>query len=166
MGRLIVLTTPRARAGLPAGRRRDATRSALRARRQSALDELLARPATDDVIAVHEPFFNELARRAPPPHRLARLSARRRAAGRRGRTTSKPSGARRLLRMLWQAVGYEITFDRGEADDDRQAIEPGPRPTVGEIHGVAGPVVVARGLAATRLYNVVEVGQARPRRAR
>ena len=35
---------------------------------------------------------------------------------------------------------------------------------VGEIHGVAGPVVVARGLTATRLYNVVEVGHARPRR--
>jgi V/A-type H+/Na+-transporting ATPase subunit A len=33
--------------------------------------------------------------------------------------------------------------------------------TVGEIHGVAGPVVVARGLAETRLYNVVEVGHAR-----
>jgi V/A-type H+/Na+-transporting ATPase subunit A len=32
---------------------------------------------------------------------------------------------------------------------------------VGEIHGVAGPVVVARGLAETRLYNVVEVGHAR-----
>jgi V/A-type H+-transporting ATPase subunit A len=31
---------------------------------------------------------------------------------------------------------------------------------VGEIHGVAGPVVVARGLTATRLYNVVEVGHA------
>src|SRR6185503_4919610 len=27
-------------------------------------------------------------------------------------------------------------------------------------HGVAGPVVVARGLTATRLYNVVEVGEA------
>ena len=32
---------------------------------------------------------------------------------------------------------------------------------VGEIHGVAGPVVVAKGLPATRLYNVVEVGHAR-----
>jgi V/A-type H+-transporting ATPase subunit A len=32
---------------------------------------------------------------------------------------------------------------------------------VGEIHGVAGPVVVARGLTETRLYNVVEVGHAR-----
>ena len=31
---------------------------------------------------------------------------------------------------------------------------------VGEIHGVAGPVVVAKGLTATRLYNVVEVGHA------
>jgi V/A-type H+/Na+-transporting ATPase subunit A len=30
----------------------------------------------------------------------------------------------------------------------------------GEIHGVAGPVVVARGLPGTRLYNVVEVGHA------
>lgn len=35
-----------------------------------------------------------------------------------------------------------------------------PVAEVGEIHGVAGPVVVARGLTATRLYNVVEVGQA------
>jgi V/A-type H+-transporting ATPase subunit A len=32
---------------------------------------------------------------------------------------------------------------------------------VGQIHGVAGPVVVAKGLPATRLYNVVEVGHAR-----
>jgi len=31
---------------------------------------------------------------------------------------------------------------------------------VGKIHGVAGPVVVAKGLTATRLYNVVEVGHA------
>jgi V/A-type H+-transporting ATPase subunit A len=36
----------------------------------------------------------------------------------------------------------------------------GPTYEVGEIHGVAGPVVVARGLPAARLYNVVEVGQA------
>jgi V/A-type H+-transporting ATPase subunit A len=35
-----------------------------------------------------------------------------------------------------------------------------PGAEVGQIHGVAGPVVVARGLTATRLYNVVEVGQA------
>jgi V/A-type H+/Na+-transporting ATPase subunit A len=32
---------------------------------------------------------------------------------------------------------------------------------VGEIHGVSGPVVVAKGLPATRLYDVVEVGHAR-----
>jgi V/A-type H+-transporting ATPase subunit A len=31
----------------------------------------------------------------------------------------------------------------------------------GRIHGVAGPVVVAMGLPAARLYNVVEVGRAR-----
>jgi V/A-type H+-transporting ATPase subunit A len=35
-----------------------------------------------------------------------------------------------------------------------------PTREVGEIYGVAGPVVVARGLPAARLYNVVEVGEA------
>jgi V/A-type H+-transporting ATPase subunit A len=34
------------------------------------------------------------------------------------------------------------------------------RPRGGEIFGVAGPVVVARGLAGVRLYNVVHVGEA------
>jgi V/A-type H+/Na+-transporting ATPase subunit A len=34
-------------------------------------------------------------------------------------------------------------------------------PAVGEIHSVSGPVVVARGLVSTRLYNVVEVGHLR-----
>jgi V/A-type H+-transporting ATPase subunit A len=39
--------------------------------------------------------------------------------------------------------------------------EPDATPSgAGEIHGVAGPVVVARGLPATRLYNVVDVGRA------
>ena len=33
--------------------------------------------------------------------------------------------------------------------------------TAGEIHGVSGPVVVAKGLPSTRLYDVVEVGHAR-----
>jgi V/A-type H+-transporting ATPase subunit A len=37
----------------------------------------------------------------------------------------------------------------------------GTKTTVGEIHGVAGPVIVARGLTEARLYNVVEVGHAR-----
>ena len=41
-----------------------------------------------------------------------------------GRRMKLPAGAEadveaerrgRLLRMLWQAVGYEMTFDRGEA---------------------------------------------------
>jgi V/A-type H+-transporting ATPase subunit A len=34
-------------------------------------------------------------------------------------------------------------------------------PESGEIYGVSGPVVVAKGLASIRLYNVVEVGRAR-----
>jgi V/A-type H+-transporting ATPase subunit A len=40
-------------------------------------------------------------------------------------------------------------------EDSRPAAE------VGEIYGVAGPVVVAKGLPATRLYNVAQVGHAR-----
>jgi V/A-type H+-transporting ATPase subunit A len=34
-------------------------------------------------------------------------------------------------------------------------------PAAGHIYGVSGPVVVAKGLASIRLYNVVEVGHAR-----
>jgi V/A-type H+-transporting ATPase subunit A len=40
-------------------------------------------------------------------------------------------------------------------EDSRPAAEDG------EIYGVAGPVVVAKGLPATRLYNVAQVGHAR-----
>jgi V/A-type H+-transporting ATPase subunit A len=36
-----------------------------------------------------------------------------------------------------------------------------PETAAGEIHGVAGPVVVAKGLPETRLYNVVQVGHPR-----
>ena len=38
---------------------------------------------------------------------------------------------------------------------------PTPSTTVGQIHGVAGPVVVVKDLFAARLYNVVQVGHAR-----
>lgn len=41
------------------------------------------------------------------------------------------------------------------------AIEDPATAAAGEIHGVAGPVVVAKGLPSTRLYNVVQVGHAR-----
>jgi V/A-type H+/Na+-transporting ATPase subunit A len=43
----------------------------------------------------------------------------------------------------------------------RTASKPASATVVGEIHGVAGPVVTAKGLPATRLYNVVQVGHAR-----
>jgi V/A-type H+-transporting ATPase subunit A len=39
--------------------------------------------------------------------------------------------------------------------------KPASATAVGEIHGVAGPVVTAEGLPETRLYNVVQVGHAR-----
>lgn len=39
--------------------------------------------------------------------------------------------------------------------------DPAATAAVGQIFGVAGPVVVAKGLPATRLYNVVQVGHAR-----
>lgn len=109
MGHLIVLTTPELEPGYRlAG---VATRS-LEAAQEAAelLDELLARPDEGDVIAVHEPFFNELPdvlrRRidslasplvvALPGGEGADVEAERRA---------------QHLRILWEAVGYQIAFD-------------------------------------------------------
>jgi V/A-type H+/Na+-transporting ATPase subunit A len=44
---------------------------------------------------------------------------------------------------------------------DSRLSERGIAPESGEIYGISGPVVVAKGLASIRLYNVVEVGHAR-----
>lgn len=110
MGRLIVLTTPELETGYRlagvATRSIDSVGAAA-----ELVDELLARPADGDVIAVHEPFFNELPaalrRRidsitsplviALPGGEGANVEAERRA---------------QHLRILWEAVGYQITFDR------------------------------------------------------
>jgi vacuolar-type H+-ATPase subunit F/Vma7 len=111
MGRLTVLTTPQLEPGYRlAG---VATRAiASVAETAQALDELLEQGEEGDVVAVHEPFFNgldaSLRRRidslasplvvALPGGEAAHVEAERRA---------------QHLRILWEAVGYEITFDRG-----------------------------------------------------
>lgn len=78
----------------------------------SLVDELVSRPSPPAVIAVHEPYlerFDPAQRR-----RLALLTD--------PLVIALPSGAHgeeretrqsRLARMLWEAVGYEITFDEG-----------------------------------------------------
>ncbi|HJQ49473.1 MAG TPA: V-type ATP synthase subunit F [Gaiellaceae bacterium] len=111
MGRLIVLTTPDLELGYRlAGVATRAVASSADAGR--ALQELLD-AGTDDVIAVHEPFFHELER--PLRRRIETLTSPLVVAMPAGRDADVEAERRaRLLRMLWQAVGYEMTFDRGE----------------------------------------------------
>jgi vacuolar-type H+-ATPase subunit F/Vma7 len=112
MGRLIVLTTADLELGYRlAGVATKTVDSTVEA--EHALQRLLDAEAEGDVIAVHEPFFHELDRSlrrridasasplvvALPAGRHADVEAERRV---------------RLLRMLWQAVGYEMTFDPGK----------------------------------------------------
>lgn len=107
MSRLLILTTPDLApgyrlAGVPSLEVSSAAEAALR------IEELLEHE--HGVVAVHEPYFRALDRalrkrldavRAPLVVPLP--------AG----TGTDGAGARRdhLLQMLWQAVGYEITFD-------------------------------------------------------
>jgi vacuolar-type H+-ATPase subunit F/Vma7 len=115
MGRLIVLTTPELEPGYRlAGVATRATSSVGEA--TESLHELLEHGAEGDVVAVHEPFFNELD--APLRRRIDSLLT--------PLVIALPGGVgahaeaeRRAqhLRILWEAVGYEITFDRG--DDTR-----------------------------------------------
>ena len=113
MGRLIVITIRSWRLGyLLAG---VTTRTAgAAAEAEEALQGLLDADSTGDVIALHEPFFNELS--PALRHRIDALAST--------LVISLPSGEEsdaeaerraRLLRMLWQAVGYEITFEQGGA---------------------------------------------------
>lgn len=112
MGRLIVLTTPELEVGYRlAGVATHTVDSTIET--EHTLHDLLDASAEGDVIAVHEPFFQELDRPlrqridailtplviALPAGRHADVEAERRA---------------RLLRMLWQSVGYEMTFDPGK----------------------------------------------------
>src|SRR5690348_5173750 len=111
MGRLIVLTTPESEAGyrLAGVATRPVGSSAEAAR---ALEELLD-SGGDDVIAVHEPFFHEFDR--PLRRRIEMLTSPLVVAMPAGRDADVEAERRaRLLRMLWHAVGFEMTFDRGE----------------------------------------------------
>jgi vacuolar-type H+-ATPase subunit F/Vma7 len=108
---LIVLTPPESEAGyrLAGVATRSVTSSAEAAR---ALEELLESEA-DDVIAVHEPFFH--AFEGPLRRRIEMLTSPLVVAMPAGRDADVEAERRgRLLRMLWQAVGFEMTFDRGE----------------------------------------------------
>jgi len=111
MGRLIVLTTPELEVGYRlAGVATHVVASSAEA--EHALHELLDTEA-DDVIAVHEPFFHDLGR--PLRRRIETLTSPLVVAMPAGRDADVEAERRaRLLRMLWQAVGYEMTFERGE----------------------------------------------------
>jgi vacuolar-type H+-ATPase subunit F/Vma7 len=111
MGRLTVITIPELEAGyLLAGVTTRTVGAAAEA--EETLQGLLDADATCDVIALHEPFFNELS--PALRHRIDALAS--------PLVISLPSGEEsnaeaerraRLLRMLWQAVGYGITFEQG-----------------------------------------------------
>jgi vacuolar-type H+-ATPase subunit F/Vma7 len=110
MGRLIVMTTPELQIGYRlAGVATHASGSTDEAAK--ALRELLDAGAKGDVIAVHEPFFNELDSRLR--RRIDSLVSPL-VVALPGGDESGAEGERRarLLRILLQAVGYEITFDR------------------------------------------------------
>jgi vacuolar-type H+-ATPase subunit F/Vma7 len=112
MGHLIVLTT---RELEPGYRLAGAATRSLGSAGEAAelLQELLDQPGggEGDVVAVHEPFFNELPEKlrrridsvasplvvALPGGEGAYAEAERRA---------------QHLRILWEAVGYQITFDQ------------------------------------------------------
>jgi vacuolar-type H+-ATPase subunit F/Vma7 len=112
MGRLIVLTTPDLELGYRlAGVATRAVASSEEA--AEALQELLDTEA-DDVIAVHEPFFHDLE--APLRRRIETATSPLVVAMPGGRDADVEGERRaRMLQMLWQAVGYEMTFDRGES---------------------------------------------------
>jgi vacuolar-type H+-ATPase subunit F/Vma7 len=113
MGRLIVITTPELELGYRlAGVTTRAMGSADEA--ETALRELLDAGAVGDVVAVHERFFDELA--PSLRRRIDALTSPLVIALPAGEEPDAAAERRaRLLRMLWQAVGYEITFDRREA---------------------------------------------------
>jgi vacuolar-type H+-ATPase subunit F/Vma7 len=109
MGRLIVLTTPELEAGYRlAG---VATRtSASAAEAADAVEELLDRCGEGDVVAVHEPFLVDLD--APLRRRIASAVSPLVIALPGGEDADREAERRaRHLRVLWEAVGYEITFD-------------------------------------------------------
>ncbi len=109
MSRLIVITTP----DLEPGYKLAGADTILAASQQEAVAELLELvdgQGERGVIALHEPYHSELDRETRrrfeetyEPLVVALPS---------GEVGAEDGGRReRFLKMLWQAVGYEITFD-------------------------------------------------------
>jgi vacuolar-type H+-ATPase subunit F/Vma7 len=110
MGKLIVVTTRELEPGYRlAGVATRATDSADEA--SAMLAELLDAGVEGDVIAVHEPFYDTLD---PQLRRRIDSLVSPLVVALPGGEESEAEGERRarLLRMLWQAVGFEITFDQ------------------------------------------------------
>ena len=106
MSRLLVLTTPELATGYRLGGVA-AIEVASPAEAAARLEELLERE--DGVIAVHAPFFHALDR--PLRRRLDALRAPLVVPLPAGTANDQAEDRRqRLLQMLRQAVGYEITF--------------------------------------------------------
>ena len=112
MGRLTVVTTPELEPGYRlAGVATRATASVEESAER--LVELLEKGEEGDVVAVHEPFFNAFD--APLRRRIESLVSPLVVALPGGQ--GAPAEAERRaqhLRILWEAVGYQITFDRGD----------------------------------------------------
>jgi vacuolar-type H+-ATPase subunit F/Vma7 len=113
MGELIVLTTPDLELGYRlAGVATQALGSLDDATER--IEQLLDEGGAGDVIAVYEPYFNELA--APLRRRIdARVSPLVVAVPGGEGADAEAERRSQHLRILWEAVGYQITFDRGEA---------------------------------------------------
>ena len=110
MGRLIVVTTPELEPGYRlAGAATRSVDSAVQA--AALLRELLEQPADGDVVAVHEPFFNDLP--AELRRKIDSLTSPL-VIGLPGGAGANIEAERRAqhLRILWEAVGYQIAFDR------------------------------------------------------
>jgi vacuolar-type H+-ATPase subunit F/Vma7 len=110
MGKLIVVTTCELEPGYRlAGVATRVTDSAYEA--SAILAAILDAGAEGDVIAVHEPFFDAFS--AHLRRRMDSLVSPL-VVALPGGDESEAEGERRarLLRTLWQAVGFEITFDQ------------------------------------------------------
>jgi vacuolar-type H+-ATPase subunit F/Vma7 len=110
MGHLTVVTTPELGPGY---RLAGAATRSLDSASEAAelLNELLEQPGDGDVVAVHEPFFNALP--ATLRRRIDSLTSPLVVVlpGGEGADVEAERRAQHL-RILWAAVGYQITFDR------------------------------------------------------
>jgi vacuolar-type H+-ATPase subunit F/Vma7 len=110
MGELIVLTTP----DLELGYRLAGVATQALGSLDDATERIEQLPDEGGAGDVHEPYFNELA--APLRRRIdARVSPL--VVALPGGEGADAEAERRSqhLRILWEAVGYQITFDRGDA---------------------------------------------------